>query len=245
MAKSSIFARFINIFKAETHAQLDKLENTENALNQEARNFASAMQQMESSTAESIGALRMAEGDYNAGVAEHKEFGLKAQAALKKAASLSESDPEKSARFEDAARTLLSRQIELEQSLTERQQFIVNAQAAVEQQKANVAKARDQYTKLIRKRDELVNRARTAESMGKMQESMSEIDTSNVNGQLGRLENKIRKNEAKVLGTAEMAANSGVSEMASIEAMVVDDELERRLAGLKGGENVVKALTAF
>lgn len=245
MAKNSIFARLTNIFRSEAHAQLDRMENTENALNQEARNFASALADMESATAQSIGTLRMAEKDYNDGVIEHTELGKKAQAALTKAESeRKDGNEEKAGKFEAAARTLLTRQIDMEHNLVERQEFIKGARVAVNQQKANVVASQEKYRKLLSKRDELVTRSRTADAMSKMQDTMVEIDTTNVSGQLGRLEAGIRKKEAKIMGNAELAASSSFNEMASIEALVVDDELERRMAGLKSGD-AVKSLTAL
>ena len=94
---------------------------------------------------------------------------------------------------------------------------------------------REKLNDLTNKRAELVARAKTAEAQSQVHDAMQSIDVLDPTSELGRFEEKIRREEAKVLGQQELAASSLDSQFESLEDLDKQAEVEARLAELKAG----------
>jgi phage shock protein A len=102
---------------------------------------------------------------------------------------------------------------------------------------------RGKLTELTSKRNELVARAKTAEAQQQVHEAVGSIDVLDPTSELGRFEEKIRREEAKVIGQQEIAASSLDRQFESLEDLDKQAEVDARLAALKAG-SAPKAVTA-
>jgi len=75
-----------------------------------------------------------------------------------------------------------------------------------------------------------------------VQEAVKSIDLLDPTSEISRFEDKIRREEAKVLGAQELAASSLDAQFESLEDLGAQAEIEARLAELKAGGT--KAVTA-
>jgi phage shock protein A len=94
---------------------------------------------------------------------------------------------------------------------------------------------RGKLNELIRKRDELTARAKTAEAQGKVNDALSKINVLDPTTDLGRFEEKIRREEARVRGQQELQASSLDKQFEELENVGTMTEVEARLAALKSG----------
>ena len=83
--------------------------------------------------------------------------------------------------------------------------------------------------------NELVARAKTAEAQQQVHDAVKSIDLLDPTSELSRFEDKIRREEAKVLGQQELAASSLDAQFESLEDVGRSAEIEARLAALKAG----------
>jgi phage shock protein A len=88
---------------------------------------------------------------------------------------------------------------------------------------------------LTSKRDELIARAKAAQATAQVQDSIKSIDILDPTSELGRFEDKIRREEARVRGHAELAESSLDAQFESLEDAGRQAEIEARLAELKAG----------
>ena len=90
--------------------------------------------------------------------------------------------------------------------------------------------------------DELIARAKTAQAQAQVQESLKSIDLLDPTSEISRFEEKIRREEAKVLGQQELAASSLDAQFEQLEDLDKEAEIDARLASLKLG-GAPKAVT--
>jgi phage shock protein A len=99
------------------------------------------------------------------------------------------------------------------------------------------------------KRSELLARAKTAEAQIKVHDAVKSIDVLDPTSELGRFEDKIRRQEALAQGKEELAASSLDAQFNSLEDVGELTEVEARLAELKAagspaGQQAIDAPTA-
>ena len=94
---------------------------------------------------------------------------------------------------------------------------------------------KQKLTELQSKRSELAGRAKMAEAQSKVQDAVKSIDILDPTSEIGRFEDKIRREEARVQGQAELAASSLDAQFESLEDVGAQTEIEARLAELKAG----------
>ena len=85
------------------------------------------------------------------------------------------------------------------------------------------------------KRSELLARAKVAEAQTKVQDAVSSINVLDPTSELGRFEDKVRRQEALAQGKIELAASSLDAQFESLEDLGELTEVEARLAELKAG----------
>ena len=85
---------------------------------------------------------------------------------------------------------------------------------------------------LQHKRDELVARAKIAEAQTQVHDAIKSVDILDPTSEVSRFEEKIRREEAKVAGQAELAASSLDAQFESLDDVADDAEVEARLAAL-------------
>ena len=109
--------------------------------------------------------------------------------------------------------------------------------ARVSQLKRGLEGMKAKLHELSSKRDELIARAKTAEAQTQVMDAMKSIDLLDPTSEISRFEEKIRREEAKVLGAQELAASTLDAQFEELEASDEALEVEARLAALKAGDS--------
>lgn len=236
MTKQSIFGRISTLMKANINTLLDSAEDPRKMIDQLVRDYTNSIADAESAIAETIGNLRLLERDHQEDVQAAAEWGNKALAASRKAdqlrASGSIADADK---FDNLAKVALQRQISSEQEARTAEPQIAAQTQIVEKLKTGLNVMKDKLVQLKNKRSELLARAKVAEAQTKVQDAISSINVLDPTSELGRFEDKVRRQEALAQGKAELAASSLDAQFESLEDLGQLTEVEARLAELKAG----------
>ncbi|REJ06586.1 PspA/IM30 family protein [Microbacterium bovistercoris] len=236
MAKESIFGRISTLVKANINSLLDSAEDPQKMLDQLVRDYTNNIADAESAIAETIGNLRLLERDHEEDVRAAKEWGNKALAASRKADELraagSIADADK---FDSLAKIALQRQISEEREARAAEPQIAAQTEIVDKLKNGLNGMKDKLEQLKSKRSELLARAKVAEAQNKVQDAVKQINVLDPTSELGRFEDKIRRQEALAQGKAEIAASTLDAQFESLEDLGELTEVEARLAELKAG----------
>ena len=245
MAKNSIFSRIFKIGKSNANAALDALEDPQKMLDQSVRDYSNNIAEAESAVAQTIGNLRMQEEDYKKAVQDAQLWGNKALAASNKAEEFAAAgDTANAQKFNQLATVAIQRQMASEKTAANLEPAITSQRQVVEKLKTGLDTMKTKRQELISKRDELVARARNAKTQGQMMDAVKALDMSDPTSEIGRFESKIRADEAKVLGAAELAAASLDSQFAALEDLGESTEIEARLAAMKSSTNILEEAPA-
>jgi phage shock protein A len=244
MAKQSILGRITQLVKANINALLDQAEDPQVLLDQLVRDYTNSIAEAESAVAQTIGNLRLMEQDHAEDVAAAEDWGRKALAASQKADELrSAGNTADADKFDNLAKIALGKQVSAENEAKGAEPTIASQTQVVDALKKGLDGMRGKLTELTSKRNELVARAKTAEAQQQVHEAVGSIDVLDPTSELGRFEEKIRREEAKVIGQQEIAASSLDRQFESLEDLDKQAEVDARLAALKAG-SAPKAVTA-
>lgn len=233
--KQSILGRIGQLTRANINAMLDKAEDPEKMLDQLVRDYTNSIADAEEAVAVTIGNLRLAEADHIEDVAAVKEWGNKALAASQKADSLrAGGQPVEADKFDQLAKVALSKQIGFEGEAKQAAPMIASQTEVVEKLKTGLIGMKGKLSELQSKRDQLVARAKTAEAQATVQDAVKSIDILDPTSEVSRFEDKVRREEARVAGQAEIAASSLDSQFEELEESSTSAEVEARLSELKG-----------
>jgi len=236
MTKQSIFGRIAQLTRANINALLDQAEDPQKMLDQMVRDFTESIREAESAVAQTIGNLRLLEQDHAEDVAAAADWERKALAASTKADQLraggNAADADK---FDALAKVALGRQIDSEKEARDAEPTIASQTEVVDKLKAGLTSMRSKLDQLDAKRNELVARSKTAEAQSRVADAIKSIDVLDPTSEIGRFEDKIRREEAKVLGQQELAASSLDAQFESLDDLDQQTEVEARLAALKLG----------
>ena len=236
MAKQSILGRISQLVRANINALLDQAEDPQLMLDQLVRDFTNSIAEAESAVAQTIGNLRLAEQDHAEDLESAADWGRKALAASAKGSELrTAGNTEDADKFDKLAKIAIGKQISAENEAKQAEPSIASQTEVVAQLKDGLEKMREKLNTLTSKRDELLARAKTAEAQSQVHDAIQSIDVLDPTSELGRFEEKIRREEAKVMGQQELAASSLDAQFESLEDLDKEAEVEARLAELKSG----------
>jgi phage shock protein A len=236
MAKQSIFGRISTLLKANTNALLDSAEDPQKMLDQLVRDYTNSIADAESAIAETIGNLRLLERDHAEDIQAAAEWGGKALAASRKADELRRAGNTVDAdKFDNLAKIALQRQISSENDAKAAEPTIATQTEVVEKLKVGLNGMKTKLDQLKVKRNELLARAKTAEAQNKVADAVKSIDVLDPTSEIGRFEEKVRRQEALAQGKQELAASSLDAQFESLEDIGQLTEVEARLAALKSG----------
>jgi len=234
MVKQSIFGRIAQLAKANINSLLDQAEDPQKMLDQMVRDYSNNIAEAESAVAQTIGNLRMLQDDYNEDLENARSWGNKALAASRKAdefrASGNTADAQK---FDNLAKVAIQRQMASENEARGAEPTIASQEEIVERLKTGLNQMKDKLQQLQSKRNELIARSRNAAAQNQMHDAIKSIDVMDPTSEVGRFEEKIRREEAKVRGANELAASSLDAQFESLEDLGEQTEVEARLAALK------------
>jgi len=238
MTKQSIFGRIAQLAKANIHALLDAAEDPAVMLDQMVRDYTNSIAEAEAAIAQTIGNLRLLEQDHAEDVQNADDWGRKALAASRKADEYrADGKPADADKFDNLAKVALARQLDSEGQAKAAEPTIASQNEVVSQLKRGLDGMRAKLHELSSKRDELIARAKTAEAQTQVMDAMKSIDLLDPTSEISRFEEKIRREEARVLGSQELAASTLDAQFEELEASDETLEVEARLAALKAGDS--------
>ncbi|MET4781692.1 PspA/IM30 family protein [Glaciihabitans sp. UYNi722] len=236
MAKQSILGRIAQMAKANINSLLDSAEDPKMMLDQMVRDYTNSIAEAESAVAQTIGNLRLLEQDHTEDVANASDWGNKALAASRKGDELRAAGNTADAdKFDNLAKVAIGRQIASEKEAKEAEPTIASQTGVVDQLKKGLDSMRTKLAQLSSKRDELIARSKTADAQKQVQDAVKTIDLTDPTSEISRFEDKIRRQEATVLGQQELAASSLDAQFEQLDASDNAVELDARLAALKMG----------
>ncbi|MEU5167050.1 MULTISPECIES: PspA/IM30 family protein [Streptomyces] len=234
MTKQSIVGRVTQLARANINALIDQAEDPQRMLDQLIRDYTDNIAEAEQAVAATIGNLRLLEEDHREDVDAAREWGQKALAASRKAdelrAGASGADADK---FDNLAKVALGRQLQSEQEAKTAEPTIASQTVVVDKLKSGLDQMKNKLTELKSKRDELVARAASAQAQNRMMDAVKSIDVMDPTSELGRFEDKVRREEAKAVGKQELAASSLDAQFEQLDSLGDSAEIEARLAALK------------
>ncbi|MHA7281639.1 PspA/IM30 family protein [Arthrobacter sp. TMS2-4] len=243
MVKQSIFGRMAQLTRANINALLDQAEDPQKMLDQMVRDFTNSIAEAESAVAQTIGNLRMMQDDYNEDVENARSWGNKALAASRKADEYRASgDTADAQKFDSLAKVAIQRQMSAENEAKGAEPTIASQTEIVEKLKDGLNQMRGKLNELTVKRDQLIARSRTAQAQQQVHDAVKSIDFMDPTSEVGRFEEKIRREEAKVRGQQELASSSLDAQFESLEDLGEQTEIEARLAALKSGSGSQSAI---
>ncbi|MBO9579161.1 MAG: PspA/IM30 family protein, partial [Microbacteriaceae bacterium] len=186
--------------------------------------------------ATTIGNLRLLEQDYDEDVAAAADWGRKALAASQKADELrAGGDAAGADKFDNLAKVAIGKQISSEGEANTAKPTIDAQNQVVDKLKDGLNGLKAKREELVAKRNELVARAKVAEAQSQVIDAIKSVDVMDPTSDLGRFEEKIRREEAKVLGQQELAASTLDAQFESLDDVGEEIEIEARLSALKSG----------
>ena len=236
MSKQSVLGRITTLVRANINSMLDSAEDPQKMIDQLIRDFSNNISDAESAIAETIGNLRLLEQDYDEDVRTAREWERKAIAASAKADELrSAGNAVDADKFDNLAKVALQRQITEENEARAAEPTISAQREVTAKLKDGLNGMREKLQQLQTKRSELVARAKTAEAQNRVADAVKSIDVLDPTSDLGRFEDKIRRQEALARGKQEIAASTLDSQFNELENFEAVTEVEARLAALKAG----------
>ncbi|NTU89349.1 MAG: PspA/IM30 family protein [Actinobacteria bacterium] len=233
-AQQSILGRIAQLARANINNLLDAAEDPQLMIDQMIRDYTDNIQEAEAAIAQTIGNLRLMEEDVHEDEKAAAEWGQKAKAASAKADQMRAAGQTTDAdKFDNLARLALKKQIDFEQEITALKPTVESQTVVVDKLRSGLDGMKGKLDELKAKRDELVSRERLAEAQTQVQDALQSIDITDPTSELGRFEDKIRREEAKARGAAELAASTLDAQFESLEEAEDDTEIEARLAELK------------
>jgi phage shock protein A len=235
--KQSIFGRITQLTRANINALIDQAEDPGKMLDQMIRDYTNSIAEAEEATAQTIGNLRLLEQDKATDEDAIREWDGKARAASAKADELrSAGQTAEADRFDELAKFALQRQLDFEREVAGAEPQIASQTEVVEKLKTGLNGMREKLEQLRRKRDELVARQKSAEAQSAVLDAVKSIDVLDPTSEVSRFEEKVRREEARAAGHAELAASSIDAQFDSLDDLADDAEVSARLQALKGGQ---------
>jgi phage shock protein A len=234
MTKQTVLGRVTQLARANINALIDQAEDPRKMLDQLIRDYSDNIAEAEQAVAATIGNLRLLEEDHREDVDAAREWGRKALAASRKADELRAAGAGADAdTFDNLAKVALGRQLQSEQEAKTAEPVIASQTVVVDKLKSGLDQMRNKLTQLKSKRDELVARAASAQAQNRMMDAVKSIDVMDPTSELGRFEDKVRREEARAVGKQELAASSLDAQFEQLDGLGDSAEVEARLAALK------------
>ncbi len=177
-------------------------------IDQLVRDYTNSIADADVAIAETIGNLRLLERDHEEDVQASTEWGNKALAASRKAdemrASATPPTPTSSTTWPRSLSSVRSAPSARPRAPSRRSRPDRDRRQAQERPERH----EDKLVELKNKRSELLARAKVAEAQTKVQDAVGSINVLDPTSELGRFEDKVRRQEAIAQGKIELAASS-------------------------------------
>jgi len=236
MAQTSILGRMGQLVRANINAILDSAEDPEKMLNQMVIDYTNNIREAEEAVAQTIGNLRLLEDDAKEAREASAEWGAKAMAASRRADEFrAAGNTAEADKFDSLAKIALKRQITFEEQTKTFDEQIATQTVLVDKLKEGLNGMRLKREELVQKKDELIARSKMAQAQAQVTDTLKSVNVMDPTSEISRFEEKVRHEEAKARGMAEVASSSLEEQFAGLDDAADDLEVEARLAALKGG----------
>jgi phage shock protein A len=237
MAQTSILGRMGQLVRANVNAILDSAEDPEKMLNQMVIDYTNNIRDAEEAVAQTIGNLRLLEDDAKEAKEAIGGWGSKALAASHKADEFRASGNAADAdRFDALAKIALKRQMTFEEQTKVFDEQIASQTVLVDKLKDGLNAMRAKRGELVQKKDELIARSKMARAQAQVTETMRSVNVLDPTSEVARFEEKVRHEEARSRGMAEVASSSLDAQFASLDDAAIDLDVDARLAALKAAQ---------
>ena len=209
--------RISMLVRSNVNDLLDRAENPEKTLDQVIRDMADAITKAKSQVAETIAQKNLIESNLEQAQRLSNEWGTKAQLAVQKGA-------------DDLAREALRRKKDYDANAQVYASQLASQTEVTDKLKADLRALQSKYEDVVRNREVLIARHRTAQAQQKVQQTAAALQGIDPTSELSRMEEKIRMEEARARASAELNESSLDRRFAQLEA---DPDVEAELAALK------------
>ncbi|HEU4572149.1 MAG TPA: PspA/IM30 family protein [Candidatus Limnocylindrales bacterium] len=239
MAQTTILGRIGQLVRANVNAILDQAEDPEKMLDQLVRDYTNNIAEAQDAVAQTIGNLRLAEDDQREAKQASAEWADKARMASSRADQLrGQGNAAEADKLDELAKIAIRRQMSLDQQVATFQTQIDQQTQLVNQLKDGLLKLQAKREELVQKRDELLSRAKMAQARIQVQQAVKSVSVMDPTSDLGRFEERIRRQEALASGMEEVGRTNLEDEFAQLESGEDDLEVEARLQALKSGQSI-------
>ena len=230
----TILGRIGQLLRANVNALLDEAEDPEKMLDQLVRDYTANITEAETAVAQTVGNLRLLEDDKAEAHRAVEEWGAKATIASKKADEMRSAGKTAEAdRFDELAKIAIRRQVSYEQQASTMDQQVTQQTELTEKLKSGLIQLKAKREELMRKRNELVSRAKIAKTRIQVQKAVKDISVMDPTSELTRFEDRVRHEEAYAKGLEEVATTSLEDQFAKLADHEQEIEVETRFAELK------------
>jgi phage shock protein A len=213
-----ILDRLSTILRANINAMLDQAEDPEKTLDQLIRDMRDAIGQARGQVAEMIAQEKLLEADMERNMNLAREWGGKAELAVSRNA-------------DSLAREALRRKIDYEKNGQAYAHQLQSQQEVVTKLKHDLEELEQKYESAVRNREALIARHRRAVAQQKVAQTAAQLTTMDPTSELGRMEERIRMEEARAAALTEVQRRPNLEEQ--FAALEGDSELERQMADLR------------
>jgi phage shock protein A len=217
----SILNRISLLVRSNINDLLDRSEDPEKTLDQIIRDMASAIQQARSQVAETIAQKNLIETNLNNAQKLSNEWANKAQLAVSKGA-------------DDLAREALRRKRDYDANANVYQSQLATQTEVTDKLKGDLQALQSKYEEIVRNRESLIARHRTAQAQQKVQKTAAAMAGIDPTSELGRMEEKIALEEARAKAGQELNESSLDRRFAELDR---DPDVEDELAALKAAHS--------
>lgn len=214
---ATIFDRMSTILRANINSMLDKAENPEVVIDQIIRDMSSAIAEARGQVADMIAQEKILQANVQRDRDLAAEWQNKAALAVQNGR-------------DDLAREALRRKNDYDENARVYDSQLQAQSQMVDKLKSELARLESKYQDARRNRDMLIARHRRAETQQRVAQVSAQLNTMDPSAELGRMEERIRLQEARAEAETELADTSFEDEFAALGA---DSQVESELMALK------------
>ncbi len=224
----AIMDRLTRLVRANVNEMIDRAEDPEKMIDQILRDMQSGMTTARAQVASMIAQEKELEADEE----ETSRLALEWEGKARRAVDAGK---------DDLAREALRRKRDNEENAAVYGRQLKAQEQVVDKLKNQLSQLEAKYQSTLSQRDSMIARQRRARAQAQVSETLSNFAPWDPTSELDRMERKIRGQEAQAAAITEMSEDSFD---AQFRELGYDDDVERELAALKGGNTALGTGTA-
>jgi phage shock protein A len=219
----AIMDRLSRLVRANVNEMIDRAEDPEKMIDQILRDMQSGMTTARAQVASMIAQEKELEADEE----ETSRLALEWEGKARRAVDAGK---------DDLAREALRRKRDNEENAAVYGRQLKAQEQVVDKLKSQLSQLEAKYQSTLSQRDSMIARQRRARAQTQVSETLSNFAPWDPTSELDRMERKIRGQEAQAAAVTEMSEDSFDAQFHELD---YDDDVERELAVLKGGNTAL------